>query len=43
MPVVEGNEEVKERKGLKIVIQNKLLTRFPTVLAHIKGGENSYK
>ena len=43
MPVVEGNEEVKERKGLKIVIQNKLLARFRTLLAHIKGGDNSYK
>ena len=29
MPPLEGNEEVKEEKALKILIRNKLLTRFP--------------
>ena len=30
----EGNEkEVKQKKGLKILAQNKLLTRFPMLLA----------
>ena len=32
MPPLEGNEEVKEEKALKILIRNKLLTRFPTII-----------
>ena len=32
----EGNEkEVKQRKGLKILAQNELITRFPMLLAQI--------
>ena len=44
MPTLEGNEEeVKEGKGLKIIIQNKLLTRIPILLVQIKAGNNSSK
>ena len=44
LPPLEGNEEeVKEGKGLKILTPNKLLIRFPTLLAQIKTGSNSYK
>ena len=43
MSVVEGNKEIKERKGLKVVTPNKLLTRFPILIAPIKSGNNSYK
>ena len=35
--------EVKEVKGLKILIPNKLLTRLPVLLAQVKAGNNSYK
>ena len=39
---LEGNEEeVRERKGLKILPPNKLLTRLPILLAQIKTGSNS--
>ena len=41
MPPIEVDEqEVKERKGLKIVIPNKLLSRLPISLAQIKTGNN---
>ena len=43
MPPLEGDEEVKEGKGLKILTLNKLLTRRPILLAQIKPGNNSYK
>ena len=43
MPPLEGDEEVKEGKGLKILTPNKLLTRLPILLAQIKAGNNSYK
>ena len=44
MPSLEGDEEeVKEVKGLKILTPNKLLTRFPILLAQIKAGNNSYE
>ena len=44
LPPLEGNEEeIKEGKGLKILTPNKLLIRFPTLLAQIKAGSNSYK
>ena len=43
MPPLEGDEEVKEGKGLKILTPNKLLTRLPILLAQIKPGNNSYK
>ena len=36
-------EELKERKGLKILTPNKLLTRFPILVAQIRGENNSYK
>ena len=40
---LEGDEEVKERKGLKTLSPEKLLTRIPILLAHIKTGNSSYK
>ena len=43
MPPLEGDEVVKERKGLKILIPNKLVTRLPILLAQTKAGNNSYK
>ena len=43
MSVVERNKEIKKTKGLKVVTPNKLLTRFPILLAPIKSGNNSYK
>ena len=44
MPPLEGDEEeVKEGKGLKILIPDKLLTRLPILVAQIKAGNNSYK
>ena len=43
MPPLEGDEEVKEGKGLKILTPNKLLTRLPILLAQIKAGNNSYR
>ena len=43
MSIVEGNKEIKETKGLKVVTPNKLLTRFPILLAPIKSGSNSSK
>ena len=39
----EGDEEVKEGKGLKILTLKKLLTGLPILLAQIKAGNNSYK
>ena len=43
-PMPPGDEEeVKERKGLKVLTQNKLLTRFPVLLVQIKVINNSYK
>ena len=44
MPPLEGDEEeVKERKGSKVLTPNKLLTKLPISLAQIKAGNNSYK
>ena len=43
MPLLEGFKEVKERKGLKMLTPNKLLTRLPILLAQINAGNNSYK
>ena len=44
MPLVTGDEEeVKEGKGLKILIPNKLLTRLPVLLEQTNAGNNSYK
>ena len=39
----EGDEEVKEGKGLKILTPNKLLATLPISLAQIKDGNNLYK
>ena len=42
MLLLKGDEdEVKEGKGLKILTQNKLLTRFLVLLAQIKAANNS--
>ena len=41
MPPLEGDEEVKKGKRLKIPTPNKLLTRLPILLAQIKAGNNS--
>ena len=42
IPPLQGDEEeVQERKGLKILTPNKLLTRLPISLTQIKGGKNS--
>ena len=38
---LEGDEEVKKGKGLKIPTPNKLLTRLPILLVQIKAGNNS--
>ena len=43
MPPLEGDKEVKEGKGTKCLTWNKLLTRPPILLSHIKVGKNSYK
>ena len=44
MQPLEGDKEkVKERKRLKILTPNKLLTRLLAFLAQIKAGNNSYK
>ena len=43
MQPLEGDEEVKEGKGLRILTQNKLLTRLPILLTQIKAGDNSDK
>ena len=43
MPPLEGDEEVKEGKALKILTQNKVLTRLLVLLVQIKVGNNSYK
>ena len=39
LPTLEG-DEVKEKKVLKILTPNKLLTRLPILLAQIKTGDN---
>ena len=43
MSSLQGDKEVKEGKRLKMLTPNKLLTRFLTLLAQIKAGNNSYK
>ena len=42
MPPLELNE-IKEGTKLKMLTPNKLLTRFPILLAQITAGNNSYK
>ena len=39
----EGEEEVKEAEGVKVLTPNKLLTRSPVLLAQMKAESNSYK
>ena len=41
MPPLEGNEEIREGKGLKTLTLKKLLTRLLILLAQIKHGNNS--
>ena len=43
MPPLESDYKVKERNRLKLLTPNKLSTRLPVLLAHIKTGNNSYK
>ena len=43
MAPIEGDEELKEGKELKILTAYKLLTRLPVLLARIKAGNNSNK
>ena len=43
MPLLEGDEEVKEGKWIKISTPNKLLARLPILSAEIKAGNNSSK
>ena len=43
MPLLEGDEEVKKEKRLKILTLNKLLTRIPVLFSQIKSGSNLYK
>ena len=43
MPLLEGGDDVKEGKRLKILPQIKLLTRLPVLLAQIKAENNLYK
>ena len=44
IPPLESDEEkVKEGKGSKILVPNKLLTRLTVLLAQIKAGNNSDK
>ena len=43
MPPLEGDEEEKEGKVLKILTTKKLLTRLSMLLAQIKAGIISYK
>ena len=43
MPPLEGDENVKEGKELKILTPNKLLTTISILSTQIKAGNNSYK
>ena len=43
LPLEGDEEEIKEEKGLKILIPIKLLSRLPILLAQIKAGNNSCK
>ena len=40
-PPLEGDEEIKEGKGLQILTPNKFFTRVPILLAQVKAGNNS--
>ena len=41
IPQSEGNGEVKEGNGIKILFPDKLLTKIPVVLGQIKAGNDS--
>ena len=43
MPPLEGDEEVKEEKTLKILTRNELSINLPISLAKIKTGNSSNK
>ena len=43
MPLLNGNEEIKEEKELKIMTPNKLLIRLSILLTQIKAETKSYK
>ena len=43
MPLLKGNEEIKEEKELKIMTPNKLLIRLSILLTQIKAETKSYK
>ena len=43
IPPLQGDEEVKERKGLAVLTPNKLLTKLPELLAQIKTGNNLFR
>ena len=43
MPLLKGNEEIKEEKELKIMTPNKLLIRLSMLLTQIKAETKSYK
>ena len=43
MSPLEGDEEVKEGKGLKILNLNQLLTWLPVLLAQVNAGNNANK
>ena len=40
MPLLEGGDEVKEGKGLKVLTPNKLITMLPVFFTQIKIGNN---
>ena len=42
-PPKDYEQEVKERKEIKFLTPNKLLTRLPILLAQTKAGDNSNK
>ena len=39
----DDEEEIKEGTGIKILTQNKVLTRHPVLVAQIKAENDSYK
>ena len=43
MSPLEGDEEVKEGKGLNILTPNKVLSRLTILLPQTKAGNNSWK
>ena len=43
MPLLKGDEELKQGTRIKILNPKKLLTRLPVLLAQLKAGNNSFK